>query len=151
MLTKKLTTWVLICDGARGRILANDGRGTGLREIESAENDKASAPTRDLGTDRPGRTFDSTGGGRHAMASPVDRHRFEKTQFTKEMAAIINAAALENGFDHLVLAAPPRVLGDLRQALRPQAAKKIVGEINKDLTQIALHDLGDYLDDKVRL
>ena len=151
MLTKKSTTWILVCDGARGRILANRGRGTGLSEIESAENKDAREPTRKLGSDRPGRSFDSVGGGRHALVSPADWHRFEKTQFAKEMAAIINEAALKNRFDRLVLAAPPRVLGDLRQALRPQATRKVTGEIGKDLTQVATHDLVDHLDEFVKL
>ncbi len=151
MLTKKETTWILVCDGARGRILVNRGRGTGLSEIERAESRDAREPTRELGSDRPGRSFDSVGGSRHAMASPVDWHRFEKTQFAKEMAAIVNHAALANGFDRLVIAAPPRVLGDLRRALRPQAMKKLGGEIGKDLTQVAIHDLGSHLGDLVHL
>ena len=151
MLTKKATTWILVCDGARGRIFVNRGRGTGLSEIDSAESIDAREPTRELGSDRPGRSFDSVGGGRHAMASPTDWHRFEKTRFAKEMAAIINQAALKDGFDRLVIAAPPRVLGDLRQALRPQATKKISGEIGKDLTRVAIHDLGTHLGDIVNL
>ncbi len=151
MLTKKATTWILVCDGARGRILVNRGRGTGLSEIERADSESAREPTRELGTDRPGRSFDSVGAGSHAMASPTDWHRFEKTKFAREMAAIINQAALANGFDRLVIAAPPRVLGDLRQALRPQAAKKITGEIGKDLTRIAVHDLGHHLGGVVTL
>ena len=38
MPTKKSTTWMIVCDGARGRILVNRGRGTGLSEIASAES-----------------------------------------------------------------------------------------------------------------
>ena len=151
MVTKKATTWVLVCDGARGRILVNRGKGTGLSEIESASSTEAREPTRNLGADKPGRSFNAVGGGRHAMASPTDWHQFEKTQFAREMAAIINQAALANDFDRLVIAAPPRVLGDLRQALRPQAAKKITSEIGKDLTRIAVHYLGPHLEDGLKL
>ncbi|MDX1483018.1 MAG: host attachment protein [Alphaproteobacteria bacterium] len=147
----KPTTWIVICDGARGRVLVNRGKGTGLNEISNSEDEDARTPTRDLGADRPGRTYDSGGRGRHAMVPPVDWHRFEKEQFAKSMAEIVNSAALENRFDRVVLVAPPRVLGDLRQALKPQVKEKLAGEIGKDLTQVAVHDLGEHLGDLVRL
>ena len=151
MLTKKSTDWILVCDGARGRILVNRGRGTGLSEIESAEDRDARVPTRALGADRPGRSRDSFGEGRHGVAPPVDWHRFEKERFAKEMAALVNSAALQNKFDRVMLVAPPRVLGDLRKALNAQATAKIGGEIGKDLTQVAVHDLGPHLSDLVTL
>lgn len=151
MLWKKKTTWILVCDGARARILVNRGRKTGLREIENAEHEDARRPTRELGTDKPGRAYESTGASRHAMAPPTDWHRFEKAHFAKEMASIVNAAALEGRFDRLVLVAPPRVLGDLREALGPQARERVVGEIGKDLTNVSVHDLGSHLGDHVRL
>ncbi len=151
MLVKKTTTWVLVCDGARGRVLVNKGHGTGLSEIESADNPEARKASRELGADRPGRTFDSAGEGRHSMAPKVDWHRFAKEHFAKEMAAIVNAAALEDSFDQLLLVAPPRVLGDLRKALNDQARTRINGEIGKDLTQAAIQDLAPYLKDLVRL
>lgn len=149
MLTKKQTTWVVVCDGARGRIFVNEGRGTGLDEIESAENPDARAPSRDLGADRPGRTHDSGSQGRHGMEPPADWHGAEKERFAKEMAARVNSAALENKFDSVILVAPPRVLGDLRQALSAQATTKVTGEIGKDLTQLSVHDLGPHLSDLV--
>ncbi len=151
MLTKKLITWIVICDGARGRILVNRGYGTMLDEIREAEDHDARLPTRALGTDRPGRAHDSSGAGRHAMAPPVDWHKFEKERFAKEIAAMVNTAVLENKFDKVVLVAPPRVLGDLRQALSAQAKAKVSGEIGKDLTQVAVHDLGPHLSDHVTL
>jgi len=151
MLTKKITTWVLVCDGARGRILVNHGHGTGLSEIESAENAEARKATRELGADRPGRAYESVGDSRHAMVPKADWHRFAKEHFAKEMAAIVNAAALEEKFECLVLVAPPRVLGDLRQALNAQAGGRVAGEIGKDLTQTSIQDLNPYLEDLVRL
>ena len=51
----------------------------------------------------------------------------------------------------VMLVAAPRVLGDLRKALNAQATAKIGGEIGKDLTQVAVHDLGPHLSDLVTL
>ncbi|HSR56149.1 MAG TPA: host attachment protein [Alphaproteobacteria bacterium] len=151
MLTKKLTTWIIVCDGARARILVNRGSGTGLNVIESAEDDEARAKTQELGADRPGRTHDSFGEGRHAMAPRADWHKFAKESFAKDMAAIVNAGAVEDAFDKLVVIAPPRVLGNLRQVLNDQATTRLAGEIGKDLTQVPVQDLGPYLEDLVRL
>lgn len=146
------TTWILVCDGARARVWANRGSGTGLTAVSAAENPGAHSPTRDLGTDKPGRSQDSSGlGGRHAVAPPVDWHRFEKEKFAREMAAVVNKAALAGEFDRLVIAAPPHTLGDLRKALDAHAAAKVTGEINKDLTQLGAHDLAAHLGDLVRL
>ena len=151
MLIKKATTWILVCDGARGKVLVNEGKGTGLTEIEHAEHEESREMTRELGADRPGRSYDSVGGGRHSMVNPADWHQFEKTQFAKEMAAIVNAAALENQFDRLIVAAPPKVLGDLRKAFNAQVGQKIGGEIGKDLTQVPVHDLGQHFEGLVNL
>jgi protein required for attachment to host cells len=47
--------------------------------------------------------------------------------------------------------APPRVLGDLRQALNDQAGARTAGEIGKDLTQTPIQELDPYLKDLIRL
>ncbi len=129
---------------ARGRILVNRGHGTILDEIRDAEDHDARLPTRALGTDRPGRAHDSSGAGRHAMAPPVDWHKFEKERFAKEIAAMVNTAVLENKFDRVVLVASPR-------ALSTQAKANVSGEIGKDPTQVAVHDLAPHLSDHINL
>lgn len=150
MLTKKLTTWILVCDGGRGRILAQTGAGAPIEQVTEAKNAASRQPSRAAGADKPGRSFDSAGQGRHAMEPPADWHDFEKEKFAREMAAIINTAGTENRFDRLILVAPPRVLGDLRQALDGHAMGKVAGELGKDLTNVPIHDLGPHLDEWVR-
>lgn len=151
MLTKKQTTWIVVCDGAQGRIFVNRGRDSGLTEIECVEATQARVPTRALGADRPGRTHESVGQQRHAMVPPADWHDAQKEQFAKEMGKKVNAAALENRFDRVILVAPPQALGDLRKALNSQAIDKVAGEIGKDLTWVADHDLGPHLSEFVTL
>ncbi len=143
------TTWILVCDGARGRVFAHRGPGTGLAAVAAAEHPETHGHTRDLGTDRPGRSFDSAGSGRHAMEPPVDWHRFEKTKFAKEMATLVETAAAARRFDRLVVVAPPQVLGDLRKALGPHARKRLAGELDKDLTHLEGAALRAHLSDWV--
>jgi protein required for attachment to host cells len=147
----KKITWILVADGARARVLMNQGIGKGLQPAVNGEIVHAVPPTRELGTDRPGRGQQRGVSGRHAFEPHVDWHRFEKEKFSKEMAGLLDAAAERGAFDRLVLIAPPRTLGDLRAALGAKARGKIHAEVDKDLTHVTVQDLPDYLGDVVAL
>jgi len=141
---KKKVTWILVADGARARILKNEGPGKGLQPAVDEEFHHELPRTHEMGTERPGRVHESANATRHAV-EPVDWHRFEKEKFAKEMAKILDKAAAGGAFDRLVLVAPPRTLGDLRGALAAATRKKVTGELDKDLTQITLGELPEHL------
>ena len=143
---KKSKTWVAVVDGARGRIFMRAGRKSPLVPVTSEENKPSTMPTRELGTDRPGRVHDSADVGRHAMEPRVDWHRFEKTRFAEKMAAILNKGRADGDFDKLVLVAPPRTLGDLRAALDRPTRASISAELNKDLTGARADQLAEQLE-----
>ena len=131
---KATHTWILVADAGRARIFANHGVGKGLEEVTEGEHTHPLPKTREIGTDKPGRSFDSHGTGRHAMEPRVDWHEQAKEEFAKELAKWLKAAWLADSFGRLVIAAPPRTLGELRRELDPQVAKCISAEIDKDLT-----------------
>ncbi len=143
---KSVTTWILVCDGAKGRIFVNSGPGKGLNAVNGAEYQSDHAKTGDIGSDRPGRTHERVDKARHAMEPRVDWHEFEKKEFAKGLAAILDKAAEKNTFERLVLVAPPKTLGELRACLNAQTSKRIHGEIGKDLTQMAESELRPYLE-----
>jgi len=144
-------TWILIADGARARILLNEGVGKGLKPAVDREFEASRAATRELGSDRPGRTFESADGSRHALAPRTDWHQQEKQKFTRHMARILDTAARLRTFDRLVLVGPPETLGILRQALKPGTRKLVSAEVAKDLVNIAPADLSRHLGDAVIL
>jgi protein required for attachment to host cells len=148
---QKRVTWILVADGARARVLMNDGVGKGLRPTVDGEMAHALPPTRDMGTDRPGRTQQRGTSGRHAIQPHVDWHRFEKEKFSREMAALLDAAAERGAFHRLILVAPPRTLGDLRAALGTKARSLVHAEIDKDLTHVTIQELPTHLTDVVAL
>lgn len=148
---QKKRTWILVADGARARVLVNDGIGKGLHSAIDGEMAHALPPTRELGSDRPGRGQQCGTGGRHAIQPHVDWHRFEKEKFSKEMATLLDAAAEHGAFHRLVLIAPPRTLGDLRGALGAKARSLIHAEIDKDLTHVAIRELPNHLTNVVAL
>lgn len=144
---KPTRTWVLIADGARARILENDGPGRGLKEVPGAAFSAEHAATHDIVRDRSGRTHESVGPGRSAIEAHSDPHRELKRKFADLLAGEL-ASALGR-YDRLVLVAAPVTLGDLRAALTDQVRAKITGELASDLTKTPDHEVAAHLKDLV--
>jgi protein required for attachment to host cells len=102
-------------------------------------------PGREIMSDRPGRTFDSVGAGRHAKEPRTDAREIEKRSFAHELAAMLDDGLKQGKFDRLVLVAPPRELGFLRAELSPAVRKRVSAELNKDLTGVAPSEILDHL------
>ena len=122
-------TWVLVLDGAKALILENygDAQAPNLRLVRKDEN---------AASDSRG---ESTTGPSHAGEAPKrpDAHEFHattETGFAEEMAAWLYKAAHRNRFAQLVIVAPPKVLGTLRQSLHKEVASRVVAEVPKTLT-----------------
>lgn len=125
--------WVLIGDGRKALFLSNHGDPDllDLRTVSVRLDDNP--PTREQGTDAPGRAHASVGTARSAV-EPTDWHEIEAHRFAASIASEINEAVRVGKCKEIVLVAPPKVLGDLRQKLSHEAAKRLKGEVAKDLT-----------------
>lgn len=143
---KSTVTWVLVADGSRARLLAGDGAGKGLEPALDQEFIGTNLASRDIASDRPGRSFDSGGEGRHAMEPPTDPKRHAKQAFVRDVAGILEAARKRNEFERLIVVAPPQALGDLRSEFGVELQRMVIAEINKDLTQVPIRDLPDHLE-----
>jgi protein required for attachment to host cells len=129
-------TWVLVADGEKFLLLRNNGDAelVDLRVIRHGDVDNP--PTHEQGTDRPGR-LDDPGSGRSAVEA-TDWHRLEKQRFAKDLTERLRGWALDNRFAALVLVADPRTLGVLRPELHKTVRERLVGEVDKDLTQMPI-------------
>ncbi len=144
-------TWIVIADGSRAQIFLNEGPGSGL---VPALNHALVADNRSSGkisSDRPGRTFDSAGTGRHAMSPSTDPHRHAQISFAHDIANVLEENRHKQAFDLLFIVAAPKMLGDLRAAFGDQTKKLIKGELAKDLTKLAVHDLTTHLGELIKL
>lgn len=148
---KRITTWILVADGARARVLANEGPGKGLHDAFDRDFIGEHNLMREMVSDKPARAQESATTASHAIEPKTEWHRFDKQQFARRMAELLEKGAVANAYDRLVLVAPPQALGDLRAELGRHAQKKVTGEIDKDLTHVALHDLPQHLTQFVRL
>ena len=144
------TTWILIADGAKARVVEQDKNSRRYRPAFEEAHFGTTAQSREIASDRPGRTFDSGGEGRHAMEPATDPQRYAKFSFARDLADRLTVAANRNEFDRLILVAAPRTLGDLRGLLPDTVRSKVVVEIDKDLTNTPDQDLGKHLDQHLR-
>ncbi len=141
---KPTTTWILIADGARGRLFASRGPGKGLEVVdESLGADHR--PTHEIVDDRLGRTHESVGETRHAISARHDPHRELKHDFAVKLAKMLDKRRAEQAYDRLVLVAPPAVLGDLREALSDPVRSVVRAELDKDLTKTPVAELPSHL------
>ncbi len=103
-------------------------------------------PTREQAVNRPGRFNDGPSVHRSAVAD-TDWHELAKERFADELAEHLYAQAHKGAFERLVLVAPPKILGELRQALHKEVADKVIAEIPKTLTGHPLDKIESLLKD----
>ncbi|RZA21949.1 MAG: host attachment protein [Lysobacteraceae bacterium] len=123
-------TLVVVADGRAARLFRNMGDEAGLKLHQVDALDPSDALN-----DGP------------SGSQPQDADIGEAA-FAKMLATRINASALRNGFEHLLLAADPSTLGELRPQLHKETQARVLAEIAKDWTNTpleqierALHDL----------
>jgi protein required for attachment to host cells len=134
---KQERTWIVVADGARARFfsLAEDGRKLVAARTADMVAPQSRRHTRDLVSDRPGRSFSSSRAGlRHSFEPTHDPHKLEKHKFTAALADMLDEACQRKDFDRLVLVAPHRSLGELRGLLSERVQRCIRKEIARDLT-----------------
>lgn len=122
-MTEKLETLVILADGVQARGLA-ERRGHGpLAELASWSL-KADEADRHLARTHGGTVTDRVGYGRDNVLEAPPAEAAEK-RFLEGVAERINRSAAAGEFERLVLMAPPRALGVLRQALKPAVLRRI--------------------------
>ncbi len=133
-------TLVLIGDGQKALFLRNKGTPQQLNLQVEQILEQNNPATREQGTDRPGRASGSVGAARSAMEQ-ADWHYIAEERFAGAIADALYRLAQGNGFDKLVVVAPAKVLGNLRQAFHAEVKERIIGEIPKELTSHPIPDI----------
>lgn len=124
--------WVVVAESARARIFSLAGPGGKATEIADLSHPEARLHDAELASDAPGRSYDSHGEGRHGMEPSTPPKDREARRFADEIARCVDEGLTEDRFESLVLMAPPRFLGLLRQALSPAARSAVAAEVGKN-------------------
>lgn len=132
--------WIMVADGEKALFLKNagDNKFPNLEVVQVMEQENP--PTRDQGSDSPGRYNDGPSIHRSAVED-TDWHRIGKERFADEIAARLYKLAHRGEFDSLVLVAPPLVLGAMRKKLHKVVEEKVAAEIPKTLTNHAVFEI----------
>jgi len=136
---------ILVGDGQKALFLRNRGTPQALDlAVEEILDGGANPPTHQQGTDRPGRVVQSVGSARSAVEQ-TDWHWLEEQKFAGTIAEALYRAALDNKFSELVIVAPPKILGVLRQNLHKLVTDRIAGELPKTLTTSPVNQIEKLL------
>jgi len=136
--------WVVVCDGAKALMLENIGDEL-FPNLKTREvHDKPNPPTHEQGTDEPGRVFQSVGGARSAMEQ-TDWHDQEEQRFLHRLAVHLDAEVNAGKARALIMVAPPRALGVLRQAYSHNLRNALRAEIDKDFVRMPLREIEKHL------
>ncbi len=130
------TCWVLVANSARGTIYSANLQLEKLTAIHSFEHPESRVKVRELLSDDRGRTRAFPGGNHSAYEAPTDPHQAQGLVFARELGHALRAGRVANRYDHLVVVAPPRFLGLLRDQLDIDTRRLVWEELNHDWTGI---------------
>ena len=141
----KANRLVVVCDGAKAILLADAGIAPAPRLSVIESFAEPHPGTAQLGTDRPGRVHESATTARSAMEE-TDLHAQAEAAFLGRLAERLGAL-VETGEAPLriLLVAPPRALGTLREALSEKVRQLVDGEISKDLVKLPVDEIGRHI------
>ena len=136
--------FVFVGDGRKALFLRNEGDEKFLNlKTEQVLVDQ-NPPTREQGSDQPGRAFASVGSRRSAVEE-ADWHVLEEQRFAHEVAAALQRIVRDRKVKALVVVAPPKTLAELRKAFHSEVKNRIVAEIDKDLTKQPVYEIEKHL------
>ncbi|KAA0010815.1 host attachment protein [Billgrantia pellis] len=140
-----MTTYIVVADAARARVFTRDARK--LEEKENLVHSEGRLHEGDLVTGTTGSVDESTSHTRRASRGDSVALDHEAELFAKEIAQRLYQARVGNDMEKLILVAPPRFLGVLRDKLDAPTSKLVLHSVDKDLTKASLADIQEAVSD----
>ena len=101
-MVRQARLWIAVVDGEHARLVQR-AEDNALHTQEMVDSPQAHQSASDLGSERPGRSFESASPTRHSIPPRNDLHEQAQVDFAPSMAARLNAADQDGAFDQLVL------------------------------------------------
>ena len=140
--------WVVVCDGRKALILENAGDqmfpNLRTKEVHEHEDSKTS----EMGTDAPGRSFNSADQTRSSVEQ-TDWHEQEEERFLQALIGRLDAALGAGETKALIIVAPPRALGTIRGNYSPALQKAVRQEVDRDYVRMPVYEIEKHLVGKV--
>lgn len=143
---KMVRTLILVADEEAARFLISEGTGEKLSEVAVLSISQLPEGTLEY-SDQPGR---SSGGakvvGRHGIDPHTDLQENNRAKFAARVMEALEQEWKSTNADRLIVAAPPKMLGELRKRLSGAPAAALAGDLAKDLVNIPLFDLAGHFE-----
>ena len=133
-------TLVVVVDGAKMLFLRNEGDADYPNLSVERKREQDNPATGDQKTHRSGHVGQSGVSGGSSYED-TDFHQLEEDRFAAQTADLLKDRALRNDYDHLVVVAAPKTLGEIRKHYHGEVEKRLTGEIAKDLTGHELSEI----------
>jgi len=136
---------IFVGDGRKALFLRNAGdeKFPNLKTEQVFTDDNP--PSREQGSDRPGRAFARAHTHRRSAVGETDWHHLEEHRFVERVSAALERLVRDRRVPALVIVAPPRTLADLRRDLHVDVKKRVVAEVDKDLTNHPVSEIETHL------
>ena len=136
--------WVIVCEGAKALFLQNAGDSK-FPNLQTREVMEQKVPaTSEIGSDAPGRSHSSVGHGRSAVEQ-TDFHTQQEEELLRKIMAKLDAAVQAGNMKSVILVAPPRALGVLRQHYTHALKQAVRDEIQKDYVKMPIYEIEKHL------
>jgi protein required for attachment to host cells len=139
----RITTRVIVAHDAGARSFEHHGPGKTLVSLRDIAFEDGRRHVGDL--EEGGRGFDRSGSSRHAYEAHQDTRQHAVAHFAKVLAQDLARDFHLGEFQQLVLVAPPRFLGVLREALDGKLLRAVIGSVAKDLPRCTPRELAGHL------
>lgn len=141
---RAVRTLVMLGSEKAVRFLVHEGPGRKLQELPGIEAADFPDVTVEY-SDRPGRSSAVRGEvGLHALDPHETERDFRRERFAAHAVAALSAEWGKGGYDRIIIAAPPKFLGELRDGLPATLAAAVVADLPKDLVKVPLHEMAPH-------
>ncbi len=141
----KKITWLLVGDGAKAQLYSVSAIPLRLKAVPSGRFSSKKVTAEELKGSESGASYQSAGGGRHAIERRDSSHQRREDRFVTRVASAVNRAAAEHKFDALVIVAPPRALAVYRDKFDATANSKVAQEIHGEWANLGVHEVQAHL------
>lgn len=136
--------WVLVCDGSKALLFQNAGNALALNLRVVDVQFEPHVQTRELGEGSPGRVYESLDGRRSSVDGP-DYHSIAEIEFLGRAAKRLDDLVRQHEVKHLIVVAPPKALGILRDRFTSGIRAVLSAEVPKDLVKLPTLEIERHL------
>lgn len=137
--------YVLVADSGAAKLYRADADLGAMQLVHERANPAGRKTAAELESDRAGEQR-NTIGGMHSLAGDHDPQRHESEQFARTLCELLQHERQSGRFTDLMIAAPPKFLGELRAHLSDECRKALVKTVHKDLLRIDAREIAAHFD-----